>query len=245
MHRINKNALVLFSGGQDSTLCLVMALTKYAHVETIGFEYGQRHMVEMICRKTIRDKLKDEFADWAAHLGEDHILSLTALTQISKSALTQQRQIEMTKEGLPNTFVPGRNLLFFTYAAALAYRRNIDVLVGGMCETDYSGYPDCRDETLTHLATSLQLGMDREIEIETPLMWQTKAQTWTLADQIGGERLVKLLREETHSCYLGERVTLYPWGYGCNGCPACDLRREGFAQWQQQAARSHESKTNR
>ncbi len=225
-------ALVLFSGGQDSTVCLASALTRYDRVETIGFDYGQRHRVELDQRGKVIAALKDRFPEWATRLGEDHMLSLPTLAQISETSLTRETAIEMTASGLPSTFVPGRNLLFFTYAAALAYRRGIGTLVGGMCETDYSGYPDCRDDTLQTLGRALTLGLDRPVAIDTPLMYVDKAGTWGLADTLGGSALVDLIIEHTHSCYLGDRATRHAWGYGCGSCPACDLRAGGFARWQ-------------
>ena len=228
---MHKKALVLFSGGQDSTTCLAWALERYEEVETIGFDYGQRHAVELECRQAVRAALLQGFPRWASRLGPDHLLDLALLGQISDTALTAEREIEMTRGGLPNTFVPGRNLLFFTFAAAIAYRRGISVLVGGMCETDYSGYPDCRDDTLKALQVTLGLGMDTRMVIETPLMWIDKAQTWALAEQLGGAPLVELVREATHSCYLGDHSTLHDWGYGCGSCPACELRARGFANY--------------
>jgi 7-cyano-7-deazaguanine synthase len=225
-------ALVLFSGGQDSTVCLASALTRYDRVETIGFDYGQRHRVELDQRTKIIAALRENFADWAARLGEDHVLSLPTLAQVSETSLTRDIAIEMTASGLPSTFVPGRNLLFFTYAAALAYRRGIGVLVGGMCETDYSGYPDCRNDTLQTLARALSLGLDRPVAIDTPLMTIDKASTWALAATLGGEPLVDLIIEHTHSCYLGARTVRHAWGYGCGSCPACALRAGGFQRWQ-------------
>lgn len=220
-------ALVLFSGGQDSTTCLAWALSKYEHVETIGFDYGQRHRVELTCRKTVLDRLREAYPKWSARLGEDHLLDLALLGQISDTALTQAKAIEVQRSGLPNTFVPGRNLLFLTFAGAIAYRRDLGALVGGMCETDYSGYPDCRDATMKALQQSLSLGMDTELTIETPLMWIDKAATWRLAEELGGKRLVEIIEEDTHTCYLGEREVRHAWGYGCGTCPACDLRRQG------------------
>lgn len=225
-------ALVLFSGGQDSTVCLASALTRYDRVETIGFDYGQRHRVELDQRGKVIAALRARFPDWAARLGEDHRLSLPTLAQISETSLTRETAIEMTASGLPSTFVPGRNLLFFTYAAALAYRRGIATLVGGMCETDYSGYPDCRNDTLQTLARALTLGLDRPVAIDTPLMTIDKAGTWALAETLGGAALVDIIIEETHSCYLGDRATRHPWGYGCGSCPACELRANGFTRWQ-------------
>jgi len=223
-----RHALVLFSGGQDSTTCLAWALARYARVETIGFDYGQRHAVELECRLAVRAELHSRFPQWHDKLGDDHLLDLSLLGQVSDTALTDERRIEMKAGGLPNTFVPGRNLIFFTFAGAVAYRRGISVLVGGMCETDYSGYPDCRDDTLKALQVALGLGMDTRFTLETPLMWLDKAQTWKLADELGGKSLLDLIVRETHSCYLGERKTLHAWGHGCGNCPACDLRRKGF-----------------
>ena len=225
-------ALVLFSGGQDSTTCLAWALSRYEHVETIGFAYGQRHEVELIARRRVLEGLRSGFPDWAQRLGEDHVLDLAEFGAISDTALTREAAIEMTAAGLPSTFVPGRNLVFFTYAAAVGYRRRIPVLVGGMCETDYSGYPDCRNETLQTLARALTLGLGWTVTIETPLMWIDKAGTWALAHELGGDRLVELIVEETHTCYLGDRSQRHAWGYGCNSCPACELRRKGWHQWQ-------------
>jgi 7-cyano-7-deazaguanine synthase len=225
-------ALVLFSGGQDSTVCLAWALDRYPHVETIGFAYGQRHAVELQQRPVILSQLRQAFPNWAARLCEDHVLDLAALGQISDTALTREAQFEMTAAGLPNTFVPGRNLLFFTYAAALAYRRGIGTLVGGMCETDYSGYPDCRNDTLQSLAKSISLGMDAPLAIETPLMWIDKAGTWAMAQELGGTALVDLIVEHTHTCYTPDRATRHAWGYGCGVCPACGLRAKGWEKWQ-------------
>jgi 7-cyano-7-deazaguanine synthase len=221
-------ALVLFSGGQDSATCLAWALQRYDHVETIGFDYGQRHAVELACRQDVLAALRAQFPAWAATLGDDHMLDMRLLSTISETAMTSGRAIEMEKNGLPNTFVPGRNLLFFTYAAAVAYRRELKVLVGGMCETDYSGYPDCRDNTLKALQVALSLGMEHPLVIETPLMWLDKRQTWALALELGGPALFEIVREKTHTCYLGDRQTWHDWGYGCGSCPACDLRRTGY-----------------
>ncbi|CAN5829200.1 7-cyano-7-deazaguanine synthase QueC [soil metagenome] len=226
-----RRALVLFSGGQDSTACLAWALDRFAHVETIGFDYGQRHSVELECRRELRARLVEDFADWGARLGEDHLLDLSLLGQISDTALTSERAITMNASGLPNTFVPARNLLFFTFAATIAYRRALTVLVGGMCETDFSGYPDCRDNTLKALQVALSLGLDSAMTVETPLMWLTKAQTWALAVNLGGEALTELIVEHTHTCYLGDRSQRHAWGYGCGVCPACDLRRKGYEEW--------------
>jgi 7-cyano-7-deazaguanine synthase len=224
-------ALVLFSGGQDSTTCLAWALDRFDHVETVGFDYGQRHRVELDCRADIVAGLKVFYPDWAAKLGEDHTVDLGVLGQISESALTRDTAIEMQANGLPSTFVPGRNLVFLTMAAALAYRRGLTHIVGGMCETDYSGYPDCRDQTIRALETALNLGMDRQFVLDTPLMWIDKAATWRLAERLGGDRLVTLIREQTHTCYLGERGQLHDWGYGCGACPACDLRAKGYVRY--------------
>src|SRR5437763_15841475 len=221
-------ALVLFSGGQDSTTCLAWALARFAAVETIGFDYGQRHWVEMECRDRILSRLRPEFPDWAAKLGDDHVIDLSVLGQISDTALAQDSAIALAERGLPNTFVPGRNLLFFAFAAAVGYRRGLKHLVGGMCETDYSGYPDCRDDTLKALQASLSLGMDQRFVIHTPLMWRDKAATWELAQDLGSMPLVELIRDETHSCYQGHREHRHDWGFGCGACPACDLRRKGW-----------------
>ncbi len=229
-----RHALVLFSGGQDSTACLAWALARFSHVETIGFDYGQRHAVELSCRPVLREALARDFPQWAPRLGEDHVLDLKLLGQISDTALTDKRRIEMNANGLPNTFVPGRNLIFLSFAGALAYRRGLSVLVAGMCETDYSGYPDCRDNTLKALQVALSLGMDTPMTVETPLMWLDKAQTWALTERLGGPVLNQLVVEHTHSCYLGDRSRLYAWGRGCGSCPACELRQRGHQAWQQQ-----------
>ena len=229
-------ALVLFSGGQDSTTCLAWALQRYARVETLAFDYGQRHAIELTVGPNILQAICTLDSSWATRLGEDHMLDLSVLGEVSETALTRDSEITMQADGLPNTFVPGRNLLFLTLAAALAYRRGISVLVGGMCETDYSGYPDCRDETLRALQSALRLGMSTQLTIETPLMWLDKAATWQLADQLGGKALIELIRNETHTCYLGERGQLHDWGYGCGHCPACELRANGYAQYQAQAS---------
>ena len=221
-------AVVLFSGGQDSTTCLAWALARFSAVETIGFDYGQRHRVELDCRARIVERLRREFPDWGGKLGADHLVDLSVLGQISETALTSDAAIAFAENGLPNTFVPGRNLLFFTFAAATGYRRGVRHLVGGMCETDYSGYPDCRDDTLKSLQATLSLGMDQRFAIHTPLMWRDKRATWELAHELGGDALVELIREESHSCYLGERGQRHDWGYGCGNCPACDLRRRGW-----------------
>lgn len=232
----NTDALVLFSGGQDSTVCLAWALDRYTRVETVGFDYGQRHNIELACRQKLREKFSECFPVWRERLGEDHIIELEELGRISETALTRDAAIEMQDNGLPNTFVPGRNLLFFTYAAALAYRRGLLTLVGGMCETDFSGYPDCRDETLRALAKALRLGTEKDFAIETPLMHLTKAQTWQLAQKLGGGALTDLIVEHSHSCYLGERGKRHDWGYGCGECPACEIRARGFKEWRRERA---------
>ena len=226
-----RRALVLFSGGQDSTVCLAHALDRYAHVETVGFDYGQRHLVELESRLHVRSQLHEKFPLWAERLGDDHILDLSLLSQLSDTALTSQREIEMNAGGLPNTFVPVRNLLFFTVAASVADRRGLSVLVGGMCETDYSGYPDCRDNTLKSLQVTISLGLDKSMTIETPLMWIDKAETWAMTERLGGEPLLALVIEHTHSCYLGDREHRHAWGWGCGLCPSCDLRRKGYDAW--------------
>ena len=221
-------ALVLFSGGQDSATCLAWALARYERVETVGFAYGQRHDVEMQCRETVRAELAGLRVDWAGRLGPDHVIDLPALGEISDTALTQERAIEIAGNGLPNTFVPGRNLLFFTFAAALGYRRGLRRLVGGMCESDYSGYPDCREDSLKSLEATLNLGMDARFVLETPLMHLTKGESWALARELGGEALVEIIRADTHSCYLGNREQSHAWGKGCGTCPACELRARGW-----------------
>jgi 7-cyano-7-deazaguanine synthase len=220
-------ALVLFSGGQDSTTCLAWALDRFDHVETIGFDYGQRHRVELECRKRVREGLAAINAGWAAKLGEDHTLTLDALSEVSNTALTRDVAIDIGASGLPTTFVPGRNIVFLTFAAAVAYRRGLRHIVGGMCETDYSGYPDCRDDAIKALQVALNLGMERRFVLHTPLMWIDKAATWRLAHDLGGEDFVRLIRDETHTCYRGDRSRLHDWGYGCADCPACELRRAG------------------
>jgi len=225
------SALVLFSGGQDSTACLAWALDRFERVETVGFDYGQRHRVELECRHTVRDAIAAAFPAWAGRLGEDHLLPLDVLKSISDTALTGEGEIAFQENGLPNTFVPGRNLLFFTFAAAIAYRRGMKHLVGGMCETDYSGYPDCRDDTLKALQVALTLGMDKRLVIHTPLMWIDKAETWRMTERLGGPALVEIVRALTHSCYLGDRTQTHDWGHGCGSCPACDLRAEGWRRY--------------
>ncbi|MDB5854983.1 MAG: queC [Herminiimonas sp.] len=227
----SQTALVLFSGGQDSATCLAWALARYERVETIGFDYGQRHIVELTVRPAVLQKTREMSADWNARLREDHMIDLSVLGEISDTALTSNVAIAMQANGLPNTFVPGRNLLFLTIAATVAYRRGLNVLVGGMCETDYSGYPDCRDETMKAMEKALQLGMATPMAIATPLMWIDKAATWKLAEDLGGAALVEMIRTETHTCYLGERGALHEWGHGCGHCPACQLRARGYAQY--------------
>jgi len=224
-------ALVLFSGGQDSTVCLAWALQRFARVETVGFDYGQRHAVELQVRPRLREKVAALRPEWAARLGEDHVLTLDALGAISDTALTRETTIAMASSGLPTTFVPGRNLVFLTFAGALAYRRGLRHLVAGMCETDYSGYPDCRDDTVKAMQVALGLGMEKRFVIHTPLMWIDKAATFSLAEDIGGKEFLDLVIEETHSCYLGDRAHRHTWGYGCGDCPACKLRAEGFARF--------------
>ncbi|HPF23215.1 MAG TPA: 7-cyano-7-deazaguanine synthase QueC [Hyphomonas sp.] len=224
-------ALVLFSGGQDSATCLAWALDRFAAVETIGFDYGQRHAVELTCREKVRTGMAALNEGWAARLGEDHMVDATVLKSLGETAMTHDVAIETTEAGLPSTFVPGRNLLFLTLAGALAVRRGISVLVGGMCETDYSGYPDCRNDTIQTQAEALRLGLDKPMRIETPLMYINKAGTWAMADELGGPDLVGLIVEDTHTCYLGDRSHRHDWGYGCGTCPACELRAGGWTRW--------------
>jgi 7-cyano-7-deazaguanine synthase len=228
---LTEGALVLLSGGQDSTVCLAWALQRFARVETIGFAYGQRHAIELEMRPRIRDALKSHSKEWRARLGEDHVVRIDALAEISDTALTRDVAIEMSASGLPNSFVPGRNLVFFSFAGAVAYRRGIKHIVAGMCETDFSGYPDCRDDTIKAMQLALTLGMDRRFVIHTPLMWIDKAATFALAHDIGGQTLVDLLLAETHTCYLGDREHRHAWGFGCGECPACRLRADGYAKW--------------
>jgi 7-cyano-7-deazaguanine synthase len=235
MHR---SALVLFSGGQDSATCLAWALARYERVETIAFDYGQRHRIELAARLTVLAELRSHFPDWSVRLGDDHLLDLAVLGQVSETSLTRDMEFRMEASGLPNTFVPGRNLLFLTLAAALAYRRGLEVIVTGVCETDYSGYPDCRDDTIKAMQLALSLGMDRRFLLETPLMWIDKAATWQLAQDLGGTALVDLIVEQTHTCYLGERGQRHDWGYGCGHCPACELRARGWARYRAQAPAS-------
>ena len=231
MTNANEAALVLFSGGQDSTVCLAWALTRFSRVETVGFDYSQRHKVELTLRPRIRERIAALGADWKARLGDDHVIRLDALAAISDSALTGDTAIEIADGGLPTTFVPGRNLIFFCFSGALAYRRGARHLVGGMCETDYSGYPDCRDDTVKAMQVALALGLDKRLTIHTPLMWIDKAGTFTMAEELGGRPLLDVIVEETHSCYLGDRTHWHDWGFGCGKCPACQLRAQGFAKF--------------
>jgi 7-cyano-7-deazaguanine synthase len=233
---MNQRALVLVSGGQDSATCLAWALSRYDHVETIGFDYGQRHRVELTCRQGIRERVLKGDWPWSGRLGDDHLLDMSLLGRISDTAMTEARAIECADNGLPNTFVPARNLLFFQFAAAVAYRRELNVLVGGMCETDYSGYPDCRDNTLKALQVAMSLGLDSPMVVETPLMWLSKAQTWALAQQLGGDAWVEVMRRDTHTCYLGDREHWHAWGYGCGECPACVLRAQGYHDFMEVSA---------
>ena len=227
----SNSALVLFSGGQDSTTCLAWALDRFDRVETVGFDYGQRHRIELERRAPIRERVRELFPLWAPRLGEDHLLDLAVLGAVSETALTRDTEIVMKANGLPTTFVPGRNIVFLTFAATIAYRRGHSHIVGGMCETDYSGYPDCRDDTIKALQLALNLGMETKFVLHTPLMWITKAQTWLLARDLGGDDLISLIEEETHTCYFGKRSKRYTWGYGCEDCPACQLRAAGHQQY--------------
>lgn len=231
-----ERALVLFSGGQDSTVCLAWALDRFAHVETIGFDYGQRHAVELDCRAPIRESLAALNPAWGQKLGPDHVVDLNVLGAVSETALTREVEITVSNSGLPNTFVPGRNLVFFTFAGAIAYRRGLGALVGGMCETDYSGYPDCRADTLAAMRTALSLGMDVAFDLHTPLMTIDKADTWRMSEDLGGEALVDLIVRTTHSCYRGARSPVWPWGAGCGECPACALRAAGWRRYRGEAA---------
>lgn len=241
---MNGSAIVMFSGGQDSATCLAWALERFDHVETIGFDYGQKHIVELEVRKEFLRAIREMFPEWGRRLGEDHMVDLGVLGKISDTALTREREIELTEAGLPNTFVPGRNLLFLTVAAAVGYRRNTRHVVGGMCETDYSGYPDCRDDTIKALQVAVGLGMDKRYVFHTPLMWIDKAATWDLALELGGEGLVELIRLDTHTCYKGDRSTLKDWGYGCGNCPACELRAAGWNIFADRRPNSTSNSTN-
>ena len=228
---MHTRALVLFSGGQDSTTCLAHALTHYAHVETLGFDYGQRHSVELQARQTVLQRLRWQFPHWAARLGPDHVLNVDVIGQIGGSSLTEDVAIAMQQDGLPNTFVPGRNLLFMTLAGALAYRRGLQVLVTGVSEADFSGYPDCRDDSIKAMQVALNTGMGANYALHTPLMWRSKKDAWMLARSLGGDALVNLIVEESHTCYMGQRGQREPWGYGCGTCPACRLRAAGYAAY--------------
>ena len=228
---IDKSALVLFSGGQDSTVSLLWACKNFGHVETVGFNYNQRHLIEMECRKTILIKIREMFPEYKKLLGEDHIIDIPALGLLSETALTRDSQIFIEDNGLPSTFVPGRNLVFFNMASALGWRRNIFNLIGGMCDTDYSGYPDCRRETIDAQANALSLGLDKEVIIHTPLMDMNKSDVWAFSYNLGGDKFHKLLKDDTHTCYIGDRSILHEWGYGCGACPACTLRKNGYKKW--------------
>lgn len=229
-------ALVLFSGGQDSATCLAWALSRFEHVETVGFAYGQRHAVELDCRDALRRSFAALNPQWAERLGEDHTIDLASLGALSDTALTSDAEIAINENGLPNTFVPGRNLIFLTFAAALGFRRGVKHIITGVCETDYSGYPDCRDDTIKALQVALNLGMEQRFVLHTPLMWIDKAQTWQLCDEVGGAPLIEAIRTQSHSCYKGDRTQNHAWGYGCGDCPACDLRAEGWRRFQEGTA---------
>jgi 7-cyano-7-deazaguanine synthase len=229
----NEGALVLFSGGQDSTTCLAWALERYERVETIGFDYGQRHRIELDCRQDVLAALREKFPHWGGRLGEDRVIAIQALADIAETSLTREAEFRLQADGLPNSFVPGRNLIFLSFAAAVAYRRNLRRIVTGVCETDYSGYPDCRDDTIKAMQLALNLGLERRFVLETPLMWIDKRQTWELAHQLGGDDLVELIRDRTHSCYAGDRAHVHEWGRGCGVCPACELRAAGWRAWRE------------
>lgn len=224
-------ALILFSGGQDSATCLAWALSRYDYVETIGFDYDQRHSIEMQCRMEVLAAFKAQFPDWGQKIGEDHIVDLSALGAISETSLTRDTEITLSESGLPSTFVPGRNLIFLNFAAAVGYRRGLYDLIAGMCEADFSGYPDCRKETLDATMHSISLGMDRPFTLQTPLMSVSKAGAWDMSNDLGGEALVELIRTQTHTCYKGDHDALHEWGYGCGACPACELRAKGWAEY--------------
>ena len=242
MTTANDTALVLFSGGQDSTVCLAWALSRFARVETVGFDYGQRHAIELTVRARLRGRMTALDPDWAARLGEDHLVAIDALAAISDPALTRDTAIELAENGLPNTFVPGRNLIFLSFAGALAYRRGARHLVAGMCETDYSGYPDCRDDTIKAMQVALSLGLDKRVTVHTPLMWIDKADTFALAEELGGPAFLDLVIEDSHSCYLGDRSRRHDWGFGCGTCPACQLRAQGFAKFMNRREAAQETK---
>lgn len=224
-------ALVLFSGGQDSATCLAWACARYARVDTVGFDYGQTHRVELTARQAVRAQLAQNFPEWRAKLGDDHVVDMSGFGRIGDTALTGDREIAFADTGLPTTFVPGRNLVFLTVASAVAYRQGLGVLVGGMCQTDYSGYPDCRAPAIAAQAEALALGLDQPITVQTPLMTLTKGESWALAADLGGSALVDLIVEHTHTCYRGDRSQRHAWGYGCGRCPACELRAKGWADW--------------
>ena len=228
---MTQHALVMFSGGQDSATCLAWALENYSFVETVGFTYHQKHSVELKCRKSVLEKIGSIRSNWSEKLADDHIIDLSIISELGESALTRDMEIKMMENGLPSTFVPGRNLFFFLAAGVLMYRRGISVLVAGMCETDFSGYPDCRDETIKAMQNALNMGLEKPLLIETPLMWIDKSQTWKMAKDLGGQNLVDLIVEETHTCYRGERSEKYDWGYGCDNCPACELRKNGYRKF--------------
>jgi 7-cyano-7-deazaguanine synthase len=233
---VSESALVVLSGGQDSTTCLAWALDRFAHVETVGFAYGQRHAVELACREPLRKGLA-ALGDWGARLGPDHMVDISGgMSAVGATAMTSDSEIRMTEEGLPSTFVPGRNLLFLTYAASIAFRRGLRHIVAGMCETDFSGYPDCRDDTIKAMQVALNLGMNRRFVLETPLMWVDKEGTWEMAERLGGHALVSLIVEQTHTCYLGDRTHRHDWGFGCGTCPACELRANGWQRWRARRA---------
>lgn len=234
---VNSRALVLFSGGQDSATCLLWALDRFDHVETIGFDYRQRHSVELDVRIEFLAAVAKHFPGWAGKLGGDHLVDLGGLAALGDTAMTHEVEIQADEDGLPNTFVPGRNIVFFTFAAAFAYRRGCKHIIGGMCETDYSGYPDCRDDTIKSLQATLNLGMDARFVLHTPLMWIDKVGTWQLARELGGHKAEELITNCTHSCYLGDRSALKQWGYGCGQCPACALRKSGWEKYQFSARR--------
>ncbi|MEM9667735.1 MAG: 7-cyano-7-deazaguanine synthase QueC [Pseudomonadota bacterium] len=231
MSKCDQKAIVLFSGGQDSAACLAWALSRFEQVETVGFDYGQRHRVELECRSVFLERFKKVLPELAKGLGQDHLLHIPVIGEISDTSLTRETNIEVAESGLPSTFVPGRNLIFLTLAGALAWRRGASVLVGGMCETDFSGYPDCRRETLDAQERAISLGLDKQMRVETPLMYIDKAETWALAEELGGQSLIELILEDTHTCYLGDRVSRHDWGYGCDACPACELRAQGWTKW--------------
>jgi 7-cyano-7-deazaguanine synthase len=236
MSHAGEASIVLFSGGQDSTTCLAWALARFGRVETVAFDYRQRHGVELKCRKIVLAEFRRLFPAWSAKLDRHHLIDLGVLADLGETALTAEQEIRMQANGLPSTFVPGRNILFLTVAAAIAYRAGIRHIIGGMCETDYSGYPDCRDETVKAVQVALNLGMDARFVVHTPLMWRDKAATWRLAEDLGGPPLIDLICEHTHTCYLGDRRTRHDWGYGCGGCPACRLRAQGWAHWRAESS---------